>query len=85
MFNLVTQTLISSIQNQAADDVTAISFAVVAVFATDKGGGRISCGSLVFPVRSARNDPDLVVRQWALQRLGFIPQRAQPDVAFLNG
>jgi hypothetical protein len=49
------------------------------------GGGRwrISCGGLVFLVHTARDDPDRIVGQRPLQRLGFIPRRAHPDVALL--
>ena len=54
------QTLVSSIQNQAADDVTAISFAVVAVFATDKGGGGVFHAAALSSLSgTARDDPDL--------------------------
>ena len=50
----------------------------------DTGGRRrISCGGLVFLVRTARDDPDRIVGQWPLLRLGFIPRRAHPDLAFL--
>ena len=49
------------------------------------GGGGISCSSLVFLVRAARNNPDRVVGQGPLQRLGLIPRRAHPDVALLIG
>ena len=40
------------------------------------GRCRISCSSLVFLVRAARNNPDRIVRQGPLQRLGLIPRRA---------
>ena len=54
-------------------------------FWVGEGGGRwcISCGGLVFLVRAAGNDPDRVVRQRPLQRLGLVPWRTHPDVAFL--
>jgi hypothetical protein len=39
------------------------------------GRWRISCGGLVFLVRAPRDDPDRVVRQRPLQRLGLVPWR----------
>ena len=47
-------------------------------FAGRRRGGRwrFSCSSLVFLVRAARNNPDRIVRQGPLLRLGLIPRRA---------
>ena len=86
MFNLVTQTLISSIQNQAAYDVTAISFAVVAVFATDKGGGGVfhAAACLPCPVRATI----LILSSMTVGAAApwlHPTAPAQPDVALLNG
>ena len=39
----------------------------------------------IFLVRPARYNFHGVVRQWPLQRLGFIPRRAHPDIALLVG
>ena len=44
-----------------------------------------SCCSPVFLVRAAHHDLERVIRQRTLQRLGFIPRRAHPDVPLLIG
>jgi len=42
-----------------------------------------SCRYLVFLVGAAHHDPERVIRQWPLQRLGLIPRCAHPHVPLL--
>jgi hypothetical protein len=49
------------------------------------GRWRILCGGLVFLVQTTRHDPDRIVEQWSLQRLGFIPRRVQSRRASFLG
>jgi hypothetical protein len=44
---------------------------------------RISRGSLVFLIHAACDDPDRIILQRPLQRLGLIPRRTHPNIALL--
>lgn len=41
------------------------------------------CRCLIFLINAARNYLEGFIRQWALQRLRFIPRRAHPDIVLL--
>jgi hypothetical protein len=49
------------------------------------GASARSCRRLVLFVGPAHDDPERVVRQWPLQRLGFIPRCAHQNVSLFIG
>jgi hypothetical protein len=58
-----------------------ISLSLKSVSEGAGGANILLAGGLVLLVLSAHHDPQRIIRQRPLQRLGLIPRRAHPDVA----